>query len=81
MEEQKKKNWFVDKKDRFLDFCKRHPEGVLTVVGGLFTIAGAAMNMYTTKNEFKDNVYLIQDDKAYRVPAKEMQSKKIETAK
>ena len=77
--EEKKKGWFADKRDKFLDFCKRHPEGVLTVVGGLFTVTAGAMKLIASKTEYEDNVYLVQNDKVYRLPAKELQSKKIDT--
>ena len=88
MEEQKvvevveeKKSWFKNKKDQFVAFCKDHPEGVLTVIGGLFGLAGAAMNIYAVQNEYKDNVYMSDGDQIYKVPAKEMNSRKVHTVK
>ena len=77
MEEEQKKSWFADKKDKFLDFCRRHPDACLTVLGGLATLAGGALKVMAYKNEYDDNVYMVQDDKVYRIPAKEMQSKKV----
>lgn len=74
---EEKKSWFADKRDKFLDFCKRHPEGVLTVIGGLFTLAGGAMKIYSAQHEYEDTVYCIQNDKVYRLPAKELQSQKV----
>lgn len=83
MEENKevKKGWFATKKDQFVDFCKRHPEGCLTVLGGLFTVTAGAMKLMAAKTEYEDNVYMIQNDKVYKLPAKELQSQKIETTK
>ncbi len=80
MEEQKK-NWFVDKKDRFLAFCHSHPDIMLTVVGGVFTLAGACVNYMTTQNEYKDTVYMTDGEDVYRIPAKSMNSKKLMTVK
>lgn len=77
--EEKKKGWFVTKKDQFVSFCKQHPEGVLTVVGGLFTVAAGALKLIANKTEYEDNVYMIQNDKVYKLPAKEMNSKRIDT--
>lgn len=77
MEEEKKKGWFADKRDRFLNFCKAHPEGTLTVLGGLFTLAGGAMKLIAASREYEDEVYMVQDEKVYRVPAKQLQSKKV----
>ena len=75
--EEEKKGWFATKKEQFVSFCRRHPEGCLTVLGGLFTLAGGAVKLYTSRTEYDDEVYMIQDDKLYRVPAKELQSKKV----
>lgn len=77
MEEEKKVNWFVDKKNKFVEFCKQHPEGVLTVIGGLFTLAGGAMKIYSAAHEYEDEVYMVQNDKVYRLPAKQLQSQKV----
>ena len=45
--EEKKVNWFVEKKNKFVEFCKARPELTLTVLGGLFTVIGAGINCYT----------------------------------
>ena len=79
MEENKevKKNWFATKKDQFVAFCRRHPEGCLTVLGGLFTVTAGAMKLMAAKTEYEDTVYMVQNDKVYKLPAKELQSQKI----
>ena len=79
MEEEKKVNWFVEKKNKFIEFCKARPELTLTVLGGLFTVIGAGINCYTVKNEYKDSVYMTDGDDVYRLPAKQMNSKKLKT--
>ena len=75
--EEEKKGWFATKKEQFINFCRRHPEGCLTVLGGLCTLAGGAIKLYTSRTEYEDEVYMVQDDKVYRVPAKQLQSKKV----
>lgn len=79
--EETKKNWFQEKKDKFLEFCNKHPDILLTVLGGTFTLAGAFVNYATTKNEYKDNVYMTDGEDVYKIPAKSMNSKKLKTVK
>ena len=79
--EVEKKNWFKDKKDKFLEFCHNHPDIMLTVVGGVFTLAGACVNYATTVNEYKDSVYMTDGDDVYKLPASKMNTKKIKTVK
>ena len=79
--EQEKKGWFAGIKDKFKTFCTNHPDVVLTVLGGTFALAGACVNYATTKNEYKDQVYLTDGDDVYRLPAKAMHSKKLNTIK
>lgn len=78
MEEQKK-GWLQDKKDRVINFCRKHPDITLTVIGGFFTLAGALVNSATTRNEFKDYVYMTDGDDVFKIPAKSMNSKKLKT--
>lgn len=80
MEEQKK-SWFADKKDKFIEFCKRHPEGTLTVLGGLFTLAGGAMKLYAVSKDYEDEVYMTNGEDVFKLPAKAMHSKKIKPIK
>ena len=79
--EEKKKGWFADKKDKFINFCHEHPDVTLTVLGGFFTLAGAFVNLATTRNEYKENVYMTDGDDVYKIPAKSMHSKKLTTLK
>lgn len=81
MEEEKKVNWFVDKKNKFVGFFMARPELTLTVLGGLFSVIGAGINLYTVKNEYKDSVYMTDGDDVYRLPAKQLNSKKLKTIK
>lgn len=78
---EQKKSWLQDKKDKIFDFWKTHPDIMLTVIGGFFTLAGAFVNLATTKNEYKDNVYMTDGDEVYKIPAKSMHSKKLTTLK
>lgn len=77
--EERQKSWFVDKRDKFIGFWKARPELTLTVLGGLFTVIGAGINCYTVKNEYKETVYMTDGDDVYRLPAKKMQAKKLNT--
>ena len=79
MEEEKKLNWFEETKERFFEFCRKHPDIILTIVGGTFSLAGALVNYATTKNEYRDNVYMTDGDDVYKIPAKAMNSKKLKT--
>lgn len=81
MEETKKKNWFQDKKDKFLEFCNKHPDVCLTALGGTFALAGAIVNYFTVQNEYKDQVYMTDGEDVYKIPAKSMNSKKLKTVK
>ena len=77
MKEEKKgfKNWFKEKKEKVLDYCEKHPDVVLTLVGGLMSIAGGALKIYANKSEYEDYLYTISDeDHVYKVPAKKMKT-------
>ena len=54
---------------------------MLTVVGGIFTLAGACVNYATTQNEYKDYVVMTDGEDVYKVPAKSLHSKKLTTVK
>lgn len=79
MEEQNEVSWFVEKRNKFIEFFKSRPELTLTVIGGLFTVLGACINYCTVKNEYKDQVYMTDGEDVYRIPAKAMNSKKLKT--
>lgn len=76
---EENKNWFKDKKDRFLAFCQKHPDIILSVVSGIFTLAGACVSYAATKSEYTDNVYMTDGEDVYKIPAKSMNSKKLKT--
>lgn len=79
LENELNKSWFEDKKDKLLIFCKTHPDILLTVVGGTFSLAGAILNYLSTKNEYRDNVYMTDGEDVYKIPAKAMNSEKLKT--
>lgn len=75
MEEKKTfKTWLKDKKDKVIKFCSDHPDAVLTVVGGLASIAGGCIKLYCSKTEYDDSVYTTIDDQVYKIPAKGMKT-------
>lgn len=74
-----KQSWFEETRDKFVSFCKRHPDIILTVIGGTFSLAGAIVNYMSTQNEYKDNVYMTDGNDVYKIPAKSMNSKKLKT--
>lgn len=76
MEEKKDfKTWLKEKKDKVKKFCSEHPDVVLTVVGGLASLAGGALKIYANKSEYEDYLYTISDeDHVYKVPAKRMKT-------
>jgi len=80
MEEQKK-GWFADKKEKVVGFFRAHPEGTLTVLGGLFTLAGGAMKLYSVSKEYQDEVYMTNGEDVFKLPAKAMNAKKIKPIK
>lgn len=74
-------SWFKRKKNQFVDFCKQHPDIVLTVVGGLASLVGGAMKLVASKNEYQDEVYMTDGDDVYKLPARQVKSKKMTTVK
>ena len=78
---EEKENWFVKKKTQFVDFCKQHPDIVLTVIGGIASLAGGAMKLAASKNEYQDEVYMTDGDDVYKLPARQVRSKKMTTMK
>lgn len=65
--------WFKETKEKVLNFCKEHPDVILTVAGGLMSVAGGALKIYANKTEYEDCIYTISDkDNVYKVPAKKM---------
>ena len=77
--EENNKSWFENTKEKFLGFCAKHPDILLTIVGGTFTLAGAFLNYRASKNEYTENVYMTDGTNVFKVPAKSMNSKKLTT--
>lgn len=79
MEEKKTfKTWLKERKDKVKKFCSEHPDVILTVVGGLASLAGGALKIYANKSEYEDYLYTTADDEVYKLPAKKMKTcKKI----
>ena len=82
MEEKRDfKTWWNDKKTKVKIFCSNHPDVVLTVVGGLASLAGGALKLYANKSEYENYLYTTVDDQVYKLPAKEMKTcKKLESS-
>lgn len=69
------RGWFKDKWTNVKDFCGAHPEAVLGILGGLLTLAGGALEIYGNKTEYKDNVFMTDDEgDVYKVKAKKMKT-------
>lgn len=77
MEEKKTlKGWIIDKKNKVVKFCEDHPDVILTVVGGIASLAGGCIKLYCSKTEYEDHCYSMIDDKVYKIPCKEMKTMK-----
>lgn len=75
------KEWFEDQKNKVVNFCKDHPDVVLTVVGGLASLGGGIIKLYCSKTEYDDYVYTVTtDEEVYKIPAKQMRSAKLLTS-
>ena len=70
----KVKNWFKEKWATVKDFCGAHPDVVLSILGGLFTLTGGALEIYANRTEYEDNVFTTVDDKVYKIPCKKMKT-------
>ena len=61
-------------KDKFLGFCRKHPDVVLTLVGGVASLAGGIIKIIAAINEYEDNVFTTIDNEVYKIPAKHMKT-------
>ena len=61
-------------KQRFVGWCKEHPDVLLTVVGGIASIVGGCIKLYANKSEYEDNLFTTVDDQVYKIPAKQMKT-------
>ena len=65
-----------EKKGGIKQWCKEHPDIVLTVIGGLFTLAGGIIKIIANKNEYEDHLFTTVDDEIYKIPSKKMKTAK-----
>ena len=70
VEEEEKKTL----KQRFVAWCKEHPDVLLTVGGGIASIIGGCIKLYASKSEYEDNLFTTVDDQVYKLPAKQMKT-------
>ena len=76
---EKKKSFkerLSEKFGKVKNFCSDHPDVVLTVLGGLASLAGGCLKLYANKTEYEDYLYTEVDDTVYKLPAKEMKTAK-----
>ena len=81
MEQKKEKKsikiWWEERKAKAKDFCKRHPDAVLCTIGGIASLLGGILKIWSNKTEYEDNVYVTLDDgDIYKVPSKKMKTVK-----
>ena len=75
MEEEKKELSLGEKikQSKFGVWCKEHSGEIITVFGGVCTVAGAVISLCTKKYEENDYVYTTSaDGDVYRLKAKRM---------
>ncbi len=70
VEEEEKKTL----KQRFVAWCKEHPDVLLTVGGGIASIIGGCIKLYASKSEYEDNLFTTVDDQVYKIPAKQIKT-------
>lgn len=65
--------WWNERK--IVQWFKAHPDASLTLLGGVLSIAGAAVKIMASNKEYEDAVYLTaSDDQVYKVPCKGMKT-------
>ena len=69
------KDWLNDRK--LVIWLKDHPDVSLTLLGGVLSIAGAAVKIAADRKEYDDSVFITaSDDSVYKLPAKQMKTVK-----
>ena len=64
-----------EKKDQAKGWCKEHSGELITIFGGVCTVAGAIINFCTKKYEEDSYIYTVTDkDHIYRVKCKRLES-------
>ena len=67
--------WWNERK--IVQWFKAHPDAGLTLLGGVLSIAGAAVKIVASNKEYEDSVYFCTtDDEIYKLPAKQMKTVK-----
>lgn len=79
--EEQTEEIIVTEKKGFKQWCKEHPDIVLTFFGGVCTLAGGILKLVAMKSEYEDNVYTTIDDDVYKIPARKMKTAKRVSAK
>ena len=81
MEEKRTlKGWFGDQKRKVVQFCKDHPDVILSVIGGIASVTGGCIKLYLSKTEYDDYIYTTTiDNEIYKLPAKPVKSAKMIT--
>lgn len=68
------KRWIEEKTAKAKDFCGKHPDVLLTLLGGVASVIGGCLKLYMSKTEYEDYIYTTVDDEVYKIPAKEMKT-------
>ena len=77
-EEKTFKDWWNERK--FVIWFKEHPDVSLTLLGGVLSIAGAAVKIAADRKEYDDAIFITaSDDSVYKLPAKQMKTVKQKT--
>ena len=71
----------VEKKTGFKQWCKDHPDLVVTFFSGLLGFAGGIIKLIAVKSEYDDNLYTTIDEDVYKIPSKKMKTAKKLTRK
>ena len=67
----------ISKWCKFKSWCKDHQDALLGIAGGLLTLAGACVGLYSHTKECSDYLYIAgTNDDIYRVPAKKVPAAK-----
>jgi len=69
------------KEGKFKAWCKKHPDVVLTVAGGLAGLVGGILKLWAVKSEYEDNLYTTVDEEVYKIPARKMKTAKHVTTR
>ena len=68
-----------DKWNKAEDWCKKHPDVVFTLIGGLGAFFGGCIKLYIHNHEYEDSIMAISNGDVYEVPAKKVKSIEVTT--